>query len=389
METSIDLTTELCGFRLKTPVMLASGTLGEPGARLKEIAQTGVVGAVVTRSISEHKAPDRYQNPSPRFVKLGNYGLLNCETELVHTWQEWCSRELRIAKEGGVPVIVSLECKTPEEYAFLAEQFAQADADMIEINVGCPFSARAGWGFALMDSIGKIIRQTRRAAGNTPIIVKIPIVLNYEKLAKRIELAGGDAICALNTIGPGMVIDIDTGKPLLGYFTGSGGLSGPALHPVAVAAVTEIARSVKIPVVGCGGIASGAEAISMLMAGATGVQLLTAAMLRGPSIFKRIDLEIRDWMKNKGYRTLNEFRGTALKYLGQIDTGPHVAVVDPKLCNACARCEEVCPHDAIHVRSKTPPAMVNTHQCQGCGLCWYECPTHAIRPQNFPNPFKE
>ena len=136
--------------------------------------------------------------------------------------------------------------------------------------------------------------------------------------------------------------------------------------------------------VGGGGIESGADAISMIMAGATCVQLLTAAMLGGISVFNKIDLEIRDWMKRKNYSDLSEFRGTSLKYLGESNTVPHCAIVNATLCNACGRCQVVCPHDAIHVEPKRPPAVVTVQNCAGCGLCWYECPIHAIELKGFP-----
>ena len=380
---SVDLTVNLCGLELSSPLILASGTLSEPGSLIKKLVETQPIGAVVTRSISLRSEEDRFTNPSPRFVKLGNYGLLNCECQLIHSIDEWCNTELKIAKEAGVPIIASIEGDSVDDYVELTERLTDAGADAIEVNISCTFEARRGKGPALMDHIGSLLSSVRKAASGIPMIVKVPLVLDFGEIAEVVQSSGADAMAALNTVGPGMVIDIDTGRPLLGFFTGSGGLSGPALRPIAVAAVNELTRASDLPVVGIGGISTGKDVVEFTMAGATGVQLLTAALLRGPNVFTQIHKQLSRWLKKKGYQSLSEIRGMANQFLGETNWVPHTAIVDKSLCTGCKRCVRVCPHNAIEMNANDK-ADVSEDLCAGCGLCWYECPEEAIRLKDYP-----
>ncbi|MFW9889554.1 MAG: 4Fe-4S binding protein [Candidatus Thorarchaeota archaeon] len=379
----VDMTVNLCGMELQSPLILASGTLSEPGSQLKKLAKTQPLGAVVTRSISLRSEEDRFTNPSPRFVKLGKDDLLNCECQLIHSIDEWCNSQLGIAKEGGIPVIASIEADSTEDYVALAERLTDAGADAIEVNISCTFEARRGKGPALMDQIGGLLSSVRKAVYGIPMIVKVPLVLDFGEIAEVVQSSGADAIAALNTIGPGMVIDINTGRPLLGFFTGSGGLSGPAMRPIAVAAVNELVRAADLPVIGIGGISTGKDVVEYTMAGATGVQLLTAALLHGPNVFTRIYKQLAKWLEEKGYGKLSEIRGISNQFLGETNWIPHVAVIDENLCTGCERCVRVCPHDALSMNEKEK-ASVDKALCAGCGLCWYECPEKDITLDDFP-----
>ena len=377
------MTVDLCGLELSSPLILASGTLGEPGSLMKKLAETQPLGAMVTRSISLRSEKDRFTNPSPRFVKLDKYGLLNCECQLIHSIDEWCDSQLSIAKEGGIPVIASIEGDSVEDYVELSERLTDAGADAIEVNISCTFEARRGKGPALMGRIGSLLSSVRKAVSGIPMIVKVPLVLDFGEIAEVVQSSGADAIAALNTVGPGMVIDVDTGRPLLGFFTGSGGLSGPALRPIAVAAVNELTRASNIPVVGIGGISTGKDVVEFTMAGATGVQLLTAALLRGPNVFTQVHNQLTKWLEEKGYDSLSEIRGVTNQFLGETNWTPHVAIIEPDLCTGCERCVRVCPHDALSMNVKKK-AEVTDELCAGCGLCWYECPEKAIKLSDFP-----
>ncbi|MGQ4911616.1 MAG: 4Fe-4S binding protein [Candidatus Thorarchaeota archaeon] len=383
MKVPVDMTVDLCGMELKSPLILASGTLGEPGSLLKKLAKTQPLGAVVTRSISLRSEKDRFANPSPRFVKLGNYGLLNCECQLIHSIDEWCDSELSIAKEGGVPVIVSIEGSSVEDYVELAERLTDAGADAIEVNISCTFEARRGKGPALIDQVGSLLKSVRKAASGIPMIVKVPLVLDFVEIAEVVKSSGADAIAALNTVGPAMVIDVNTGRPLLGFFTGSGGLSGPALRPIAVAAVNELVRASDLPVIGIGGITKGTDVIQFLMAGATTVELLTAALISGPDVFSRIYSQMVRWLEERGYESLSAVRGMTNQFLGETNWIPHTAIINPDLCNGCERCVRICPHDALSMTGERK-AEADAELCTGCGLCVYECPTGAIRLSDFP-----
>ena len=308
---------------------------------------------------------------------------MNCECQLIHSIDEWCNTEIPIAKEGGVPIIASIEGDSIDDYVELAERLTNAGADGIEVNISCTFEARRGKGPALMDHIESLLSSVRKAVSGVPMIVKVPLVLDFGEIAEVVKSSGADAIAALNTIGPGMVIDVKTGRPLLGFFTGSGGLSGPALRPIAVAAVNELSRATDLPVVGIGGISKGRDVVEFTMAGATGVQLLTAALLRGTNVFTQIHRQLTKWLKDNGYSSLSEIRGMTNQFLGKTNWKPHVALVDEKLCTGCKRCVRICPHNAIMMNEREK-AEVSDERCAGCSLCWYECPEDAIKLKDFP-----
>ncbi len=381
--TTIDLTVNLCGLDLPSPLILASGTLGEPGSLLKKLASTQPLGAVVTRSVSIGGEKDRFANPSPRFVRLGKYGLLNCECRLICSLEMWCKRELPIAKEAGIPVIASIEGESIEEYEQLASDLVAAGADGIEVNISCTFEARRGKGIALIHLWKELLESVRKAIPNVPVIVKVPLVLDFKEVAEIIESAHADAIAALNTIGPGMVIDLETARPLLGFFTGSGGLSGPALKPISIAAVTELVQASSLPVIGIGGISTGKDVVEYTMAGAQCVEILTAALLKGQNVFTQIHNQLIRWLTDRGHEKLSEIRGATLKYLGKTNWIPHVATVDANLCTGCGRCVRLCPDQAIDLQTGNT-AKVDEMRCQGCGLCLYECSEEAISLREFP-----
>jgi Pyruvate/2-oxoacid:ferredoxin oxidoreductase delta subunit len=147
--------------------------------------------------------------------------------------------------------------------------------------------------------------------------------------------------------------------------------------------VNELVRASDLPVLGIGGISTGRDVVEFTMAGATGVQLLTAALLRGPDVFTRIHKQLFNWLKTNGYRSLSEIRGMTNQFLGETNWIPHIAIVDDELCTGCKRCVRVCPHSALSMTSENI-AEVNQQRCTGCGLCWYECPEKAIKLGSFP-----
>jgi NAD-dependent dihydropyrimidine dehydrogenase PreA subunit len=162
---------------------------------------------------------------------------------------------------------------------------------------------------------------------------------------------------------------------------GYGWISGPAIRPLALRIVAEAARSVKIPVIGVGGVMSGRDAIEFFMAGASAVQICTGAILEGPGIYGRVAREIERWLKQHGYDSVEDIRGVALRYLPKepvYDVG--YAVVDESKCKACGFCEKVCRYDAVHVKDVGgyEVAVVDSDKCYGCGMCVSICPERAI-----------
>ncbi len=343
------------------PTALSSGPLSRDGATIRKAAQQHGVGAVFTKTIME-----KYEDtPRPSMATVKG-GLLN------YDWQapgisEFSERELRIAKEGGKPVIANALGLTVDASVKLAAALEKAGADMFELPVPA----------APLKELTETVKAVREAI-SIPFIVKLgPDIPDIPKYARAIESVGVDAISGINTFGPCLSIDVYTGKPLLGAKSGYGYLSGSAIKPLAVRCVAEMAMAVRIPVLGGGGISNGEDSIEMFMAGATCVHLHTAALLRGLGVFSKIVNELEEFMKKMGYRSLDDIRGISLKYLRKEATYTlFPAKVEAELCNGCGACERVCAYDAVKVVEGI--AQIDEEACFGCGLCKSICPTRAI-----------
>jgi dihydroorotate dehydrogenase (NAD+) catalytic subunit len=303
----IELKVKLAGLKLRNPTILAAGFLGVSGKLLKRVAEAGA-GAVTTKSIG--KEP-RKGHPNPTVIKFG-HGIMNA-VGLSNPGYEKFKEEIKIAKEGQVPVIASIFAGNPEDFAFLAKEMEEAKADAIELNISCPNLAP---GEFIGEMIGKnpdlsydVVKAVKKAV-NIPVITKLtPNVNDIKTIAEAVERAGTDIISAINTVGPGMIIDVETAKPILA--NKFGGLSGPAIHPIAVKCVYDIYETVKVPIIGIGGVSHGKDAIEMIMAGASAVGIGTAIYYRGIQVFKKICDEISGFLETHGYSSLEEIRGLA------------------------------------------------------------------------------
>jgi len=306
-----DLTTRLLHLQLRNPIVLASGILGTSAALLMRAARSGA-GAVTAKSAGP---TTRAGHPNPIAVDWG-HGLLNAvglsnpgargEVDLL------ASARAELAPMG-VPVIASIFGATVEEYGQVAATIVSAEPDLIEVNISCPNVAdEFGTPFAaLPESAAAVTAVVKASAGAIPISVKLaPNVPSIGRIARAVVDAGADAITAINTM-PGMVIDADAGRPVLANRTG--GVSGPALKPVALRCVAEIAGVVDVPIIGTGGVTSGSDAVEMLMAGATAVGVGTAVWYRGPEALGQIVDEMVHWMDARGYAGLAAIRGLALR----------------------------------------------------------------------------
>ncbi|MBC7262993.1 MAG: dihydroorotate dehydrogenase [Chloroflexi bacterium] len=299
---------------IRNPVILGSGP---PGHSAKGLVRYGqYAGAVVSKSIT---FLPRKGNPHPRVVSLGNFGLINWEN-LPNPGYKRFADELRAAKaQCKCPVIASLgPSHNIDELRTMALSFEEAGADALELNFKWGFDPNTGQtrynmqagkeGFE-STSIFEIIVTLKKAV-SIPIIAKLAALAgDLVNNAKAAESAGADAITAINTIFPAMKIDITRQKPALS--TCFGGLSGKSILPLSVATVYRIYEAVNIPIIGCGGVTSGEDALEMIMAGADAVQICTAAMVEGPSVFRRINDEINTLVKGIGFGSVNECRGVA------------------------------------------------------------------------------
>lgn len=299
------LRTDICGIRLDNPTILASGILGVTKASLANCIRNGA-GAVTMKSIS--KEPRKgHNNPiiitfeagMMNAVGYSNPGLLEAK------------KEFSDLHEVKGPVIASVIGTTPEEFAQMVRDFVTDDFAAVELPLSCPhtpgFGTLAGQGTpeATYDITKAAVKETK-----LPVFVKIsPNTQSLGDVAKAAERAGAGAITCGNTLGPGMVIDIRTRQPILDFKVG--GISGPALRPIAVRCVYDIYKSVKIPIIGVGGIQTGRDAIEMIMAGASAVGIGTGVYYRGPEVFRLICREMEEFMQQEGIRDIKEIIGAA------------------------------------------------------------------------------
>ena len=300
------LATEIAGLKLANPTMLASGILGYTGLSLKSIIEAGA-GAVVTKSMG---LEPRTGYPNPTVVQT-DCGLLNA-MGLPNPGISHFKDEMKELKSTGVPTILSIYGYSSEEFAKVAETAVKMGADAIELNVSCPHIKKAGAEIGCDPLLlTEIVKEVKKRV-NIPVIVKLtPNVANIGEIAKAAEEAGADAITAINTV-KAMNIEIETGRPLLA--NKFGGLSGPAIKPIAVRCVYDVYRSVDVPIIGCGGISSWQDAVEFMLAGASAVQIGTAVAFKGVGVFSSVAKGIEDYLKRKGFKNVKELVGLAHKF---------------------------------------------------------------------------
>jgi len=294
------LSVEVGGLRLSNPTILASGVLSN-GPLLKQAALAGA-GAVVTKSLTVKR---REGNATPVVVGtragfLNNVGLAN------PGYMEFLEHDLPIAKEGGVPVIVSAAGFSWREFVEICVRAEEAGADAVELNLSCPNVEGGGIEFGRdPETSAKIVREVRKRI-DIPLFAKLGLADRIVEIGRAVQKAGADGVVAINTI-TGMAIDIEARRPVLAGIYG--GLSGPAIHPVAVRCVHQLHEQLEIPVIGCGGVESWRDAVEFILAGASAVQVGSAVAVRGLSVFRGICEGIEDYMKRKGFKSIRGMVG--------------------------------------------------------------------------------
>lgn len=309
MEGSLvsDLSVHLAGVALHAPTVLASGVLGSTASALVMVARAGA-GAVTAKSCS--KEP-RQGHPSP-CVLPWSHGLINA-VGLSNPGMELAANELRGFKtRSTVPLIASVFGRTIDEFGEVAAVVAAAKPDIIEVNVSCPnVQSEFGLPFgADSEATAAITRMVKQAAGAIPVAMKLTVNCpSIARMALVCEENGADIITAINTVGPGMLIDTQTRRPVLANRVG--GLSGPAILPLAVKSVYEIARTVRIPIIGTGGVTTADDALQLIMAGATAVGVGSGVYYGDLAIFNLIHHGIAAYLEAAGLISLSELRGVA------------------------------------------------------------------------------
>ena len=294
----------LSGLKLKTPIILASGILGVSYSSMKRVIDAGA-GAVTTKSIGP-KPRKGYKNPSiieiysgtfMNAVGLGNPGIDDFVAEI------------KEAKEHNIPLIVSVFGDTNDIYLDVAVKAEKAGADAIEINISCPHAEVSSIGIDnnLTYEIVKFLKKKLKV----PLFVKLnPNVTNIGKIAVAAEKAGADGVVAINTVAA-MKIDVNIKRPILSH--GSGGLSGKAIHPIAVKKVYDLYKILNIPIIGCGGVDSWQDVIEFFLAGASAVQIGTA-LYKGAEIISEINEGLVNYLKDNEYESINDIKGLAHQF---------------------------------------------------------------------------
>lgn len=295
---------EIAGVRLKNPVMTASGTFGF-GREYGPYFDLSRLGALVVKTVT--LAP-RAGNPPPRVAETP-CGMLNA-VGLENPGADHFIREvLPGLKRYPVPLVVSIAGFSTGEYGELARLMTAAGSmEALEVNISCPNVEAGGIAFGTVPAMAAAVIREVRAHTDLPVIAKLtPNVTDIASVAGAVEEAGADAVSLINTV-TGMVIDIEKRRPLLANRVG--GLSGPAVRPIAVRAVWEVYRAVKAPVIGMGGIMEGRDAIEFMLAGARAVAVGTANLV-DPTAADRVRREIEEYLAAHGIRDVNELVGAA------------------------------------------------------------------------------
>jgi dihydroorotate dehydrogenase (fumarate) len=318
-----DLTVTLCGLKLKNPLILASGPLSWSAEGIQAAFAAGAA-AVVTKTIR----PQATLNPVPHIAALGRGSLLNTEGWSDLPAEQWIERELLALLDRDGLLIASLG-HTPADVAQLAGPLAEAGADMLEV-----VSYRA-------EDAAPIVAAAKRAV-SVPVLIKVSA--NWPDLLEVVDAclrAGADGVTAIDSIGPALRVDVETGRPVLGSF---GWLSGQAIRPIALRSVAEICLHPStgsglghdVPVVGTGGVGQAEEVVEMMMAGATAVGVHSAPLLGGLDWFGKTLVRLERWLEERGHARLADLRGLALPYLRQpVPATPLTFIFD---CRAMARC---------------------------------------------------
>ncbi len=297
-----DIRVNIAGLDMKTPVMTASGTFGY-GLEFSDLVNLSDIGAIIVKGTT---LLPREGNDYPRMAETPS-GMLNCVGLQNKGAEYFCQHIYPQIKDLQTNVIVNVSGSSPDDYAECARLIGELDkVPAIELNISCPNVRQGGMAFGVTtDGAASVVRAVR-AAYRKPIIVKLsPNVTNIADIALAVEAEGADAVSCINTL-MGMAIDIERRRPKLSISTG--GLSGPAIKPVAVRCVWQVAKAVKIPVVGLGGIMTAADAIEFLMAGASAIEIGTANFI-DPAVSVHVAEGISEWLDRHGCKSVQEIIG--------------------------------------------------------------------------------
>lgn len=297
----MNLSVNIAGVEWKNPVTVASGTFGS-GAEYSEFVDLNRLGAVTTKGVANIPWAG---NPTPRVAEtyggmMNAVGLQNPGIDL------FCERDIPFLRNYDTKIIVNVCGKSEKDYCEVVERLADEDIDMMEINISCPNVKEGGIAFGQNPKAAEEITRAVKKYAKQPVIMKLsPNVTDIAEMAKAVEAGGADAVSLINTL-TGMKIDINRRQFVLANKTG--GVSGPAIHPIAVRMVYQAANAVNLPIIGMGGIASAEDAIEMILAGASAVSVGTANF-HDPAVTLKIVDGIEAYMKKYGFESVADMVG--------------------------------------------------------------------------------
>lgn len=378
-----NLSVNFAGVQFRNPLILASAAPGHDGEALR-IAGAYGIGGVIPKTIGSFGEWVQHPRNGRMYVyRVGGkpVGMMDLELFTTKPIEDWLEHDMAHAKSGGAVLQCSiLAFPDPAETAALAEKLqATGQVDLFEINVSCPMPAK-DVGQNIGTNAEKVAEQVRavKAVAKCPVVIKLtPNVTDIVEIGKAAQEAGADGITIGNSLKGFAGIDIETGKPYQRAYCGYG---GPGIKPIIMRMVTELARALDIPISAAGGISSYRDLVEYIMAGATTVQFATAVLWNGYEIIEKILGDLNAWMDEKGYQTLDEIRGCALKYITTTEElareAPLHAVINKDACVACGKCQKVCMYRAISKVGEHYQADASL--CDGCGMCTQFCAKNAI-----------
>ena len=297
----MNMSVNIAGVELKNPVMTASGTFGS-GMEYGEYVDLNKLGAVVTKGVATVPWPG---NPTPRIAETYG-GMINAVGLQNPGLDTFIKRDIPFLKQYDTKIIVNVCGKSKEDYVEAVERLAEQPVDMLEINISCPNVKEGGIAFGQNPNSAMEITQAVKKVAKQPVIMKLsPNVTDITEMARAVEAGGADAVSLINTL-TGMKIDIN--RRTFAVANKTGGLSGPAIKPVAVRMVYQVANAIKLPIIGMSGIANADDALEFIMAGATAVSIGTANFNDPYTTVKVID-GIKDYMLKYGIEDIAELTG--------------------------------------------------------------------------------
>ena len=290
---------------MKNPVMTASGTFGY-GVEFQDFVPLDGIGGIIVKGTTLHP---REGNDYPRMVETAQ-GMLNCVGLQNKGVDYFCRQIYPEIRQIGTNILVNVSGSSPDDYAECAARINELeDIPAIELNISCPNVRQGGMAFGVTcEGAASVVRAVRERYRKTLIVKLSPNVTNIADIARAVEAEGADSVSLINTL-MGMAIDIERRRPRLSI--GTGGLSGPAVKPVAVRMVWQVARAVQIPVIGLGGISTAEDAIEFLMAGATAIEIGTANFI-DPAVTIKVRDGISEWLDRHGCQSVREIIGAAM-----------------------------------------------------------------------------